>query len=543
MAEKFDVIIIGGGPNGLLCGAYLARAGLKTLILEKRLEMGGGLLTEEISFPGFYHDTHAIYMPMMDYAPAIKDLEVESKHGLKMITPELQIASLSKDGRAACLYNNVDKTCESFRNFSEKDARTFGELAIKFKRWMDDFIAPYTYVQPKPTLELAMAMEAIEMGKEMFELTEKTPRALVEEWFENETIRGLMLDAICFWGLDPEQSGLGYLVPLYFNRCYNYRLIKGGSHILTQAMIRDFLQHGGKAKTIQVLDQIIVEDGKVKGVKMYDDTVYEADAVVSTLDLHQTFLKYIDEDKQDKEFVESIKVWLWEHWSFLSVHVAIDGPPPEFKAAAQNPDLDKALIYTMGCEGITDFMEQDKDIEAGRLGKIVLHATFPTVFDSGRVRTEDGSTALLQVHVPYDIKEGKKWEDYNYDDKQALADRLIDMFMEYSSEFDRDSVLVKYVATPWDIENKFSDMVKGSFKQGQYHPLQMGYMRPNDQCSNHRTPLGGLYMGGACTYPGGTILLASGFLAADAVIEDLGKDKWWGVPGIIKKARDKGMPL
>lgn len=541
--ETFDAIIIGGGTNGLLCGAYLARAGLKTLILEKKLEMGGGLVTEEITYPGFYHDTHAIYMTMLEYAPAVKDLELENKHGLKLIFPELQVASLSKDGTAVCLYKDVDKTCESFRRFSEKDAKTFKELSSKFQEWVDDFLAPYTYVAPIPTLELAATMERTEMGKEMFELTEETPKDLIEKWFENERIRALMLDAVCFWGLDPEQSGLGYLVPLYFNRAYNCRIVKGGTHQLSQALTRDFLQHGGYAKTVQIIDRIIVDNGRVKGVEMYDGTIYEADAVVSTLDMNQTFFKYIGEEIIDSDFAESIKMWMWEHWSFLSAHISIDGPPPKFKAGLENPDIEKALIYTVGCESISDFMEQDSDIKAGRLGKLIIHATFPTVFDPSRIRSGGGTVALLQVHAPYDIKEGKKWEDYSYDDRQALADKMMEVLLEYATEFDQESILVKYISSPWDIENKLPDMVKGSFKQGMYHPLQMGYMRPNAECSNHRSPIKGLYLGGACTHPGGTILLANGLLAAEVLLEDLGKEKWWGVPEIVSKARSKGIPL
>jgi|GEM_PF-6968879 len=103
-----------------------------------------------------------------------------------------------------------------------------------------------------------------------------------------------------------------------------------------------------------------------------------------------------------------------------------------------------------------------------------------------------------------------------------------------------DDILIFTVSTPFDVKNKFSDMVRGSIKQGQYHPYQMGYNRPNPECSQHHSPIKGLYMGGACTYPGGTILLGSGFLAADAVCEDLGIKKWWGVPECVAKARAKG---
>jgi phytoene dehydrogenase-like protein len=126
--------------------------------------------------------------------------------------------------------------------------------------------------------------------------------------------------------------------------------------------------------------------------------------------------------------------------------------------------------------------------------------------------------------------------------KEETANKQIAKVAEYAPNLAEEIIRRSYVSTPLDIENKFSDMVKGSIKQGQYHPLQMGYMRPNAECSNHRSPIEGLYMGGACIYPGGTILLGSGYLAAEAVVEDLQADKWWPEPKMIQQAREKGIP-
>ena len=123
--RQYDIIIIGGGPNGLVAGAYLAKAGQKVLVLERRFEMGGGLATEEvIGTPRFYANTHAIYMTMADYAPAYQDLELEKSYGLKHLYPSLQFAMPLRDGRCLCLYANLDKSCDSIARFSEEDANT-----------------------------------------------------------------------------------------------------------------------------------------------------------------------------------------------------------------------------------------------------------------------------------------------------------------------------------------------------------------------------------------------------------------------------------
>ncbi len=540
MEKKFDAIIIGGGPNGLTAAAYLSKAGLKVLVLEKRFEMGGGLATEEITFSGFYHNTHAIYMMMTDYAPAYKDLELEKVYGLKHIYPPLQFVMQFKDKSTICLYNDLEKTCGSLARFSPKDADTYRDLHNKYSDWMEDFLGPYTYVQPKGTLEIAGAMEKIEMGHEMFEMTDKSPKQLVDDWFEDDHIKSMMINTICFWGLDPEQSGLGYLVPLYFNRANQYRICMGGSHKLTQALIKVILQHGGKCITNQQIKRIIVENGVVQGVERDDGEIFEAKTVVSSIDTHQTFLNLVGEEHLDKDFVEGIKLWQWEHWSLLGVHLALLDAP-KFTMAEKYPELNQALIYMFGCETADEYVAHQQAIGRGEFhpGSIVS-CSFPSVHDPSQVKVAGNHTALIQQQAPYKLNGDLNWDSPMF--KEDIAGKLIAKVAEYAPNLTEEIIRRSYVSTPLDVENKFSDMIKGSIKQGQYHPLQMGYMRPNAECSNHRSPIEGLYMGGACTYPGGTILLGSGYLAAEAVVEDLQADKWWPEPDIIKRVREKGIP-
>lgn len=538
MDKRFDVIIIGGGQNGLLAGAYLSKAGQKVLVLEKRYEMGGGLATEEITVGGFYHNTHAIYMMMTDYAPAYKDLELKSKFSLEHIFPPLQFAMPLKDGKWVGIYNDVDKTCQSFAKFSKADADTYRGLYNKFQVWMDDFLAPYTYIQPRSTLEIAAQMDSLEMGKEMAELSEKTPADLVEEWFSDPYIQGLMINAICFWGMDPTQSGLGYLVPLYLNRTSNYRICKTGSHALTQGMIKTIWENGGVLLTSQDVKRIMVKDGEAKGVEMKDGTMYESIAVLSTIDLHQTFLNMVSEEHLDSEFVESIKMWMWEHWAFFGVHLALE-EAPDFGDSA----LNQALITILGCETLDDYLQDYKAIEESRIpAKPIAHCTIPTIHDPTQSRLPGKHTGILQAHMPYDLTDGgaEKWWNMPFYTEQA--EKLLELFRQYAPNMTGDKIIKHYVSTPVAYASKFKDMVKGSYKQGAYHPLQMGYMRPNAECSDHRSPIKRLYLGGACTYPGGTILLSNGYLAADAICEDMGIEKWWPEPEMIKKAREKGIP-
>jgi phytoene dehydrogenase-like protein len=132
--KKYDGIVIGAGPNGLTVGAYLAKAGLKILLLDKRYEMGGGLATEQVTTPGFLHDTHAIYHMMVDYAPPLKDFKLEEDYDLKWIYPDLQVVMPFSDGKYLALYSDPERSYESIKKFSAKDAEAFKDFA----RWSQE---------------------------------------------------------------------------------------------------------------------------------------------------------------------------------------------------------------------------------------------------------------------------------------------------------------------------------------------------------------------------------------------------------------------
>ncbi|MBK7971897.1 MAG: NAD(P)/FAD-dependent oxidoreductase [Deltaproteobacteria bacterium] len=146
MAKAYDVIVIGSGPNGLAIAAYLSKAGQKVLLLEKRFEAGGGLCTEQVTLPDFYHNTHAVYMMMVDYAPVYSDFQFEERYGVRHILPELQVAMPLVDGRALCVYHDVERTCASIARFSAKDAASYRDMQRHFDELMKHILGPQTYV-------------------------------------------------------------------------------------------------------------------------------------------------------------------------------------------------------------------------------------------------------------------------------------------------------------------------------------------------------------------------------------------------------------
>jgi len=540
MAEQYDVIIIGAGPNGLEIGGYLSKAGLKVLLLDKRYEVGGGLATEEVTLPGYFHNTHAIYHMMVDYAPVYQDLKLEENYNLRHIYPQLQFAMPLSDGRCLCLYQDVDKTCASIAKFSQRDAESYRQMHHRFHELVESFVAPATFVPPEPAPLQAAKLELTEIGREITAFSEKTPEEVINELFENDHVRTLMLYICCMWGLDYDQSGVGYLIPLYLDRATNYRLVAGGSHRVSNALLKTVLENKGVAQTAVRIKRIIVEDGAAKGVELEDGTEIRANkAVVSTIDTHQTFLKYVGEDKLDKDFVEMVKIWQWEKWSLFDVHQALE-EAPNFTAAASDPEINQAFIYVLGYESSEQLKNHWEAMRNGELpADAGFNCCFPSVHDPYQA-PPGRATGLISQMAPYNLKEGAaRWLNIKF--KEEQADKCLAILERYAPNMTRDKVLWEYISTPADIENKFANMVQGSYKQGAYHPLQMGYLRPNQDCSQNRTPVRNLYLGGASVYPGGCVIWGPGYLCANTMAEDLGIEKWWSEPEIVAAARGKGL--
>ncbi len=540
---EYDIVIIGSGPNGLEIAAYLSKAGQKVLLLEKRYEAGGGLATEQITLPDFFHNTHAIFHMMVDYAPIYQDFDLEAKYGLTHILPEVQWSMPTPDGRALCVYTDPEKTCKSIAQYSQKDADSYREWYKECDELMREIVGPQTFVKPEPAPLMAARAENSELGRKLTEYAERTPEEVIKERFENDHVRTLMMYGVCHWGLDYSQSGVGYLIPLYFNRMSNYRLTAGGSHRVSNAVLKNVFENQGQIRTSAQIKRIIVENGTAKGVELEDGTRYMANkAVVSTIDIHRTFLDYVGTENLEQDFVDMCNAWQWEKWSLLDLHLALE-EPPSFKAAESNPDVSKAFMHVLGYDNSDELIKEWDMMATGELPSTAGYiATFPSVHDSYQAPAGKASGLLSQM-APYALKDGgsDKWLNYRY--RQEIADYQLRTLEKYAPNMTSDKVLWWNITTPADIQNKLANMVRGSYKQGQYHPLQMGYLRPNQECSHNVTPIKNLFVGGAGVWPGGCVIWGPGYNCANSVAEECGIDKWWKEPELVTKSKANGYIL
>ncbi len=542
--EEFDGIIIGAGPNGLTTAGYLAKAGVKVALLERRYEIGGGLATENLLLPGMLVDSHAIYHMMVEYAPPLRDFELETKYDLAWIYPDVQVVMPFLDGTYLALYRDPEKSAESIRKFSERDAETFLDFAHISDEAMDVFLAPASYVNPLPSLEQAAKLELHPATKWDDELTGYTPKQIVDTWFENDKVRTLFLYLATMWGLDYDLEGLGYLVPLMINRGWHFRLSRGGSHHVAHLMGKYISENGSRVISGCVIKRIIVEGGEAKGVELEDGTVIKArQFVCSAINPHQTFYDLVGKQYLDSEQVTRLDQWHYSDMSFFTVHVALT-EAPKFKALAANPELEKSLIYIVGYESEEDLVKHFEASKRGELWDGGFNCCFPSIHDPIRMHRHPTSEVkhigLISMEcAPYNLKDGGPlaWNRI----RRQYAERCKGTLSKYAPNMNTNSIVWDYIGTPLDTENKFPDMKNGCFKQGAYLPLQMGYFRPNEFCSQHSTPIKKLYIGGASTHSGGMITFGPGFNAAEKIAQDLGVQKWWPEPRGVKEARDLGL--
>lgn len=527
--KSYDVAIIGAGPNGLICGAYLAKAGLKVILLEARHETGGGLDTLE--FAGFKYNPHAIYHMMAEIMPVFHDFNLKDR-GVKYIYPEVQAAYITKNQKPLIFYHDPQKTANFISGeFSATDGEEYARLYRDFAEYSEKILIPLTYAPPLPPLEQIQVLNNAkdEVGKRFNEIAELPPIDILDMYNFSEPVKAGILNLFTMWGLSPHEA-LGYIFPLYVYRMTNTALCSGGSHRLSSAIHKAIIQNGGVISDESTVVKVLNRNGRVEGVLLDDGTEINTKAVASTVNPQQNFLQFFNEDELPDNLVNSAKNWEWEKSTFYGVHLALR-EAPKYIGTDSFDDANRAMITFLGVRDTEALLDHHRSLESGQVPKEELfgHITCASMFDP--IQAPDGMhTGRWECLVPCDNDwENNKWE---------YAKMCVEQWKAYAPNLEHVNMLIY---PPSYIEKKLINMVKGSFKHGAYVPLQMGYFRPNESCSQGFTPIEGFYVCGASVYPGGMVIGGPGYIGANLIADDFGIEKPWEEPESVKKAREIGI--
>jgi phytoene dehydrogenase-like protein len=525
----FDFIVIGAGHNGLITASYLARTGASVLVLERRLEAGGGLTTEEFTRGGFLHNLHSFFHDTIDVMPPYRDLKL-ADHGARYVCPEVQVGVPLRDGRGFTIHNDAAATERSIARVSAADAVAYAEMRDGYREFMETIVVPGLYSAPPPPSHVAGALETSPEGADYLRLSRSTPADVVRETFENEAVRaGVLFQLAVPRGILPDYAGLGMVVPLVVSQIERSQISVGGSHALAHAIWRAFVSAGGVLRGMAEVTKIEIDGNRARGVYLANGEWYEAKrAVISATGLRQTFKQFVGLDKLDAKLARRLLNFKLDEFSLFGVHLALR-EAPRFSAAAFDPDIDRALKLDLGFETPADFADALAAIRKRRIPDHTgLYAAFPSLHDPSQAPA-GFHTGLLWTPVPFHLDgvpgetDFDKWEHV----KRDVLLRCLATLRAYAPNMTSDAILAARALTPADIPLKFPNMCRGGVFMGRLSQDQIEFFRPLPELSQHRTPIDALYLAGSFCHPGGGITGAPGYIAAQVIADDLGLTKWW----------------
>jgi phytoene dehydrogenase-like protein len=524
----FDLIICGGGHNALIAAGYLAKSGQRVLVLERRQNVGGGSISEEITLPGFLHNTHSAFHRFVPDLPWYKDLGLE-RFGLRYFQADVQNLLPTSDGRCICIHRDVETTVKKLERFAPRDAKSYHEVFPRWREMTAKYLLPEMYSPPMAEAEKFALWERTELGRELVRLTRMTAIDVVRETFEDPHVQALCLYYVAVKGWDWDDPGLGFQTVMSTVGAERAGVCVGGSGQLSNTLLSALIANGGIAFTNREVTEIIVESGRAVGVRtQLGEELRAAKGVVSALNPHQTFLQLMDGATHlGPALAAQIEGYQYSRWKLFSGHLALD-EPPVYRAAEYDPDCQRAVNLCIGYESLADFEAHLEAVVSGSPPETpgmqcgVFTQFDPTQAPAGK------HTALVWQVAPYDLADGgpEAWDGI----KDEYLDRCIARWREYAPNLDGGNILGKATYTPYDIARSVHTMREADFNAGRQCRSQVLENRPVPSMAQYKAPIEGLYLTGSSTHPGGLLTGGSGYNAALAIHRDLGLDVWWDPP-------------
>lgn len=494
--SEHDVVVIGGGPNGLSCAAYLARAGAKVAVVEKRFEWGGTLSSDDYSTP-FHYNIGQFLLPLGKSSPPYADLELASE-GVRFVEPKV-IARLRLDGTGSL---SIDRSATG--------------LAVGFDEAIDladDLVTPLLFRFAPRESDVRRYLH--EQGaKRLLEFAELSPGDLAARGVDDRASALLRYLTVVAGYLDAQQS-LGLMGIYLLSRLFRGAIVVGGSKAIANGLYRVATQHGTEILT-QAEAVAVSGDDSGRVVELHDGRRLRARAVVSTLGVRASLVDLPEPDLADR-FRPFAEQWRTPDASFFTTHVGV-------KAELGKPKEAPALMEVFGVASVADVETHVRASRDGHLRETPTgHACVTSLHDPRQASAGPYGplhTLRVQTLTPVDLPDG--WDGHRRTHRATA----------YAAAADALGIagdvrpLFQFADSPRDIERRFR-VAGGWPHQGELTTGQTFDQRPHPACSSSRTPLTGYYLGGSAAYPGVPGSLAGGYLAATAVAEDLGLSQWW----------------
>lgn len=534
----YDCVIVGGGHNGLVCAAYLAREGWKVLVLERRELVGGCAVTEEV-WPGYRVST-ASYVVSLLLPEIERDLQL-AKHGYKVLARDPSSFTPFEDGRYLMLGPDKDANQREIAKFSEKDAAAFPRYEALLER-VAECIEPILSSTPPDLLPLPADWRKIGFGKklrdfrkaltlnkalkqlgndlpEAIELLTGSATTILDRWFESDQLKAtLATDAIIGNFQPPSAPGTAYVLLHHVMGSAGgargvWGYVEGGMGALSNAMAAAATEAGAEIRTGCTVTKLLVTGGRVNAVQLESGETIEANTVASNLDPHLTFEKLLDAETLPEPFRRAVSRIDYSSAS-LKVNIAVS-ELPDFTCLPGHDDVLPQHRGTIHIGATMEYLERAyDDAKYGRPSqRPIVEMTIPTSVDRTLTPAGHHILSLFVQYAPYDLAEGS-WDEM----KEEFADRCVAEIAKFAPNVP-GAILHRQVLSPLDLERIYG-LTGGNIFQGAMPLHQLFSLRPVPGWSDYRTPVRGLYLCGSAAHPGGGVMGACGRNAATEMLRD-----------------------
>jgi phytoene dehydrogenase-like protein len=516
MSEAFDVVVAGAGHNSLIAAAYLAKAGLRCLVLEARSVVGGNTAASEETMPGFLHDSCSTAHNLIQASPTVRLRELPLwEYGLEYIRPEPVVHVPFPDGAWITQWTDLDRTCEEFARFSRRDAEAFRRMMGEYDA-VKEIFGRYRYTPAGMDASLEGLLAAHPRGRRWLRRIHSSAWEVIREAFEDWHCRAFMLWMAFMTMQPPERPGTGPLAYsiAYGRQRHSWTIPRGGSAALPLALVRYIEAHDGQVLTRKQVVRVVVEGGRCAGVETADGEEFRARrGVLSTIHLKH-LIEMASAGTWPEEFREAVDAWRPGVSMFVAHYAATEAPA--FPVAGGVREAVAAGIPV----SVDRMLRVGSEFQRGlvALDDPVLLVLCPTVADP--TRAPRGRHTLKVVGFqPYELPEGpERWDEI----KEEVAARNLHHLRRYAPNLTSQTLLAAAVHSPLDLERMNAHNWHGSCHGGDMGPAQSGALRPAPGWAQHRMPIPGLFQTGATTHPGGSVSGAPGRNAAMVMLEDFG---------------------